>query len=253
MERPPPTLVHFLEGETQVEFVAQKLKDRDEALRQLKYNLQRAQEQMKYYADKKRKDVHFSIGDWVFLKLRPHKQNSVVQRIHQILAPRFFGPYKIVHKVGEVAYKLQLPENSRVHPVFHVSQLKKAIGNYQVAHELPLDLKAYLTNGIQPEKVLSWRDRFEEGQHFWEWLIQWQGMSAEDATWEKEVLLKSQFPELSLEDKAVFYGRGNDRMPNMLNMSNRAVGTEGEVLVGFKRDKPTIWRVYERKKEYAEG
>ncbi|MCI23079.1 hypothetical protein A2U01_0044257 [Trifolium medium] len=105
----PPVLVHFLEGETRVEAVAHELRDRDEALRQLKFNLQNVQEQMKVQADKKRKEVQFEVGDWVFLKLRPHRQQSVVQRIHQKLAPRFFGPYQIIKKVGSVAYKLQLP------------------------------------------------------------------------------------------------------------------------------------------------
>lgn len=107
--RKPPVLVHFLEGETRVEAVAQELRDRDEALRQLKFNLQKAQEQMKMQADKRRKEVQFDVGDWVFLKLRPHRQQSVVQRIHQKLAPRFFGPYQIIQKVGPVAYKLKLP------------------------------------------------------------------------------------------------------------------------------------------------
>lgn len=67
--RKPPVLMHFVEGETRVETVAQELRDRDEALRQLKYNLQRGQEQMKYQADKKRKEVQFELGDWIFLKL----------------------------------------------------------------------------------------------------------------------------------------------------------------------------------------
>lgn len=107
--RKPPVLVHFLEGETRVEAVAQELRDRDEALRQLKFNLQKAQEQMKMQADKRRKEVQFDVGDWVFLKLWPHRQQSVVQRIHQKLAPRFFGPYQIIQKVGPVAYKLKLP------------------------------------------------------------------------------------------------------------------------------------------------
>jgi len=102
--------------------VAQELRDRDGALRQLKYNLQRAQEQMKHYADKKQKDVQFAVGESVFLKLRPRRQQSVVQRIHQKLAPRFFGPAA-----------------SKNQPIFHVSHLKKAIGDYQITAELPVD------------------------------------------------------------------------------------------------------------------
>lgn len=54
---------------------------------------------------------------------------------------------------------------------------------------------------IHPEKVLAWRDKME-------WLVHWKGVSAEDATRESELLLKSQFPDLSLEDEADIDGRG---------------------------------------------
>jgi hypothetical protein len=110
--RKSPVLVHFLEGETRVEVVAQELRYRDEALRQLKQNLLKAREQMKLHEGKKRKEEKFEVGDWVFLKLRPHRQQSLIQIIHQKLAPRFFGPYQIVKKIGSVAYKLLLPAGS---------------------------------------------------------------------------------------------------------------------------------------------
>ncbi|KAI5405828.1 hypothetical protein KIW84_052550 [Lathyrus oleraceus] len=162
---------------------------------------------MKYQADKRRKDVQFEVGDWVFLKLRPHRQNSVVQRIHQKLAPRFFGPYQIMKKIGQVAYKLKLPPTSKIHPTFHVSQLKKAEGNYTTTTttQLPISLESE-KGDITPAKVLSWRDKFDGGQHKREWLIQWEGMDVGDATWEEELLLKSQFPDLRLEDKANVVG-----------------------------------------------
>ena len=70
-------MVRFTQGETNVEAVATKLVDHDEAQRQLKYHLQRAQQQMKKYADKKRKHVVFEVGEWVFVKLRPHRQQIV--------------------------------------------------------------------------------------------------------------------------------------------------------------------------------
>lgn len=68
-----------------------------------------------------------------------------------------------------MAYKLKLSDSSRVHPVFHVSQLKKAIGNYQFSPELPLDSGIDVESIVYPDKVLSWRDTFEEGQHTREW------------------------------------------------------------------------------------
>lgn len=239
--RKPPVLVHFLEDETRVEAVAQELRDRDEALRQLKTNLLKAQEHMKYQADKRRKEVQFEVGDWVFLKLRPHRQHSVVQRIHQKLTPRFFGPYQIMKKIGQVAYKLKLPPTSKIHPTFHVSQLKKAEGNYTTTTttQLPISLESE-KGDITPAKVLSWRDKFDGGQHKREWLIQWEGMDVGDATWEKELLLKSQFPDLRLEDKAIV-GGGDDR--------NEADPTSdgGDVLVNKDNFGPKQWRVYVRK------
>lgn len=103
---PPLTLLRFIDGETKVEVVAQELKDRDEALRQLKYNLKRAQDYMKAQADKKQTEIHFEVGEWVFPRLRPHRQNSAIQRIQQKLAPKFYGPYKIVEKICPLSYKL---------------------------------------------------------------------------------------------------------------------------------------------------
>ncbi|PNY03372.1 hypothetical protein L195_g026699 [Trifolium pratense] len=235
--RKPPVLVHFLEGETGVEAVAQELRDRDEALRQLKFNLQNAQEQMKVQADKKRKEVQFEVGDWVFLKLRPHRQQSVVQQIHQKLAPRFFGPYQIIKKVGSVAYKLQLPTISKIHPTFHVSQLKKAVGNYTPTNELPASLEVNKGDVI-PAKLLSWRDKFDAGTDTREWLMQWEGMDIGDVTWEEELLLKSRFPDLCLEDKAVYEGGSDDRN------GNGPVNKEGDVLVHKETVEP---HVYERR------
>ncbi|PNX62095.1 hypothetical protein L195_g060987, partial [Trifolium pratense] len=113
--RQAPSIVRFSSNETKVAAVALELNERDEALNQLKLHLQKAQEQMLAYANKKIRDLCFDIGEWVFLKLRPHRQQSVVKRINQKLAARFFGPFQIVAKVGPVAYKLQLPASSKIH------------------------------------------------------------------------------------------------------------------------------------------
>ena len=81
----------------------------------------------KSYADPKRKDVSFSSGDLVFLKVSPMKGVMRFGKKDK-LAPRYIGPFEIKSRVGEVAYKLVLPpELSRIHPVFHVSMLRKYI------------------------------------------------------------------------------------------------------------------------------
>ena len=63
----------------------------------------------------------------MFLKLQPYVQSSIIKRANHKVSFRFFGPYKIIEKIGEVAYRLELPLDSRIHPMFHVSQLKKFI------------------------------------------------------------------------------------------------------------------------------
>lgn len=93
--RHSPKLIYFLLGEVKVEVVRRELQDRDEVLRQLKFHLARAQGQMKVQADKKRIDRSFEVGEWVFLKLRPHGQLTMVTRICPKLAPWYYGPFLV--------------------------------------------------------------------------------------------------------------------------------------------------------------
>lgn len=94
----------------------------------LKQHLFRAQQRMKTQADKKRSERQFLVGDFVYLKLQPYVQSSVMARSNNKLSFKFFGPYEIEAKIGAVAYKLKLPASSAIHPAFHVSQLKQAPG-----------------------------------------------------------------------------------------------------------------------------
>lgn len=109
--------------------------------------------------------------------------------MHQKLPSQFYGPYLVVQKIGAVAYKLQLLEGSRIHPVFHVSLLKKYVGDLVVPlTELPPVIDKGL-NILEPQQILDTRwvkqgNKFEE-----ESLIQWQRLPAEEATWEPTKLL----------------------------------------------------------------
>lgn len=84
-------------------------------------HLQQAQQQMKSLADKNRTERTFAVGDMVFLKLQPYIQTSLAPRANQKIAFKFFGPFKVLQRVGEVPYKLELPLEASIHPVFHVS------------------------------------------------------------------------------------------------------------------------------------
>jgi len=86
-----------------------------------------AQDEQKSYADRKRKDIAFSVGDEVFVKVSPLRK---VMRFgtSRKLAPRFIGPYEITEKVGTLTYRVNLPsELAGVHNIFHVSHLRKCL------------------------------------------------------------------------------------------------------------------------------
>ena len=83
---------------------------------------------MKQQADQHPRERIFGV-DWVFLRLQPYKQMSLKQlNKENKLRPKYYGPYKVMHKIGGMDYKLELPASSRVHLIFHVSYLKKVIG-----------------------------------------------------------------------------------------------------------------------------
>ncbi|GAU37061.1 hypothetical protein TSUD_274220 [Trifolium subterraneum] len=87
---------------------------------------------------------------------RVHKQKSVVSRIHAKLSAKYYGPYPVIARVGAVAYQLKLPTGARVHPIFHVSLLKKVVGNYNEETELP-NLRDDSGELIEPESTLASR------------------------------------------------------------------------------------------------
>jgi hypothetical protein len=239
--RPPPLIQRWVQGETRVEAVQRDLVDRDEALRQLREQLLRAQERMKGQADKRRNDRNFVCGEWVFVKLRAHRQQSVVTRINAKLAAKYYGPYPIIEKVGAVAYKLKLPEGSRVHPVFHVSLLKKAVGNYQEDDELP-ELIDEPVEVYNPEAVLASQRIKHQGEEVKQVLVHWQGRSADEATWEDEVMIRSQFPNFDLGDKVNIEGGGIDR--SHVAEEDRP----GEHLIHNNAGGPRVFQVYTRRK-----
>ena len=99
------------------------------------------------------------MGDFIYLCLQPYRQSSLKKEGAEKIQPHFYGPYKIIQKVGEVAYELELPPESKIHNVFHVSNLKKVVGQQIVtSSELPsLDDEGQLV--LIPERILEVREQ----------------------------------------------------------------------------------------------
>jgi RNA recognition motif-containing protein len=120
-------------GETQV-FGPDVLHNAEKQVRMIRDNLRVAQSRQKSYADIRRRELSFKVGDYVYLKVSPMRN---VRRFNMKgkLAPRYMGPFKILERHREVAYQLELPESlSGVHDVFHVSQLKKCFADTRRAN-----------------------------------------------------------------------------------------------------------------------
>lgn len=110
---------------------------------------------------------------------------TVAARKNLKLSPRFYGPFQVVEKIGSVAYRLDLPVQAQIHPVFHVSQLKRKVGT-QVApiQQLP-PVTSLGTLGPEPVEILSRRLVRHGHLPITEVLVRWQDQSPDDATWEK--------------------------------------------------------------------
>jgi hypothetical protein len=147
-----PTLKH-----TDHQDVSDMLKERQLFTELLKEQLAKAQNRMKLYADKKRSEHSFLIGEHVLLKLQPYTQHSVVNRSFPMLAYKYYGPYEVIEKIGSVAYKLKLPDGNLIHHVFHVSQIKSFTADYSPIHHSLLAVPALDVKAVAPELILDRR------------------------------------------------------------------------------------------------
>ncbi|OIT19338.1 hypothetical protein A4A49_51935 [Nicotiana attenuata] len=150
--RDRPTVAHYIMGSSSNNLVEAYLVDRDEAISLLKQNFIKAQNRMKEVADRKR----------VFVKLKPYRQNTVRHQQHAKLGRRYFGPFRVPKRIGEVEYKLERPEVACSHPVFHVSMLRRCLGE-PVQQITPLQLTDFEQLEIASPQNLAHKVLLQEG------------------------------------------------------------------------------------------
>jgi hypothetical protein len=183
-------------GEKQV-FGPDILLEDEENIKMVRQNLKIAQSRQQSYADTRRREMSFEVGDFVYLKVSPIRG---VRRfgVKGKLEPRYVGPYQILAKRGEVAYQLSVPEGlSAVHDVFHVSQLKKCLCVPE--EQLPvegLEVQEDLTYIEKPVQILETADRVTRRKTIRMCNVRWGHHSEEEATWEREDDLMAKYPEL---------------------------------------------------------
>jgi hypothetical protein len=197
-EYPPPQLGAAVIPSDISPEAHQTLLDRGTMLQTLQHNLAKAQPTMKKYADQNRTSRTFNVGDMVYLKMMPHREFVLGRQNARKLSSKWYGPFKILQAMGNRAYKLQLPEGTKIHNVFHVNQLKRHLGPNVVPNQtLPLvttsgKLKTF------PLAILSHRQVprsiGEYAVAIPQWLIHWENMPEAEATWEDADFIRSTFP-----------------------------------------------------------
>ncbi|KAD1183178.1 hypothetical protein E3N88_43191 [Mikania micrantha] len=190
---PPPLHIPYVANDTSLEAVEFFCRDREAMIIHLKENLQSAKNRMKQYVDAKRTERSFTPGDWIYLKLQPFVQSSMRKSKHTKLGPKYFGPFLILEKVGTRAYKLDLPSDAQIHPVFHVSLLKKAYGQHDSVIPLPKNPRFH----YKPRAIVDRRLVRRGDQMTYQVLVYWENLPITEATWEYQNDFELRFPDFN--------------------------------------------------------
>ncbi|GJU39972.1 putative reverse transcriptase domain-containing protein [Tanacetum coccineum] len=168
-----------------------------EKIVQIKSRIQAARDRQKSYADVRRKPLEFQVGDKVMLKVSPWKGVIRFGKRGK-LNPRYIGPFKIIAKVGTVAYRLELPEKlSRVHSTFHVSKLKKCLADEPLA--IPLDeiqVDEKLNFIEEPVEIMDREVKRLKQSRIPIVKVRWNSRRGPEFTWEREDQMQKKYPHL---------------------------------------------------------
>ncbi|GJW97068.1 putative reverse transcriptase domain-containing protein [Tanacetum coccineum] len=173
------------------------VRETTEKIIQIKHRLQASRDRQKCYADKRRKPLEFQVGDKVMLKVSPWKGVIRFGKRGK-LNPRYIGPFKILAKVGTVAYRLELPEKlSRVHSTFHVSNLKKCLSDEPLAiplDEIHIDEKLHFIE--EPVEIMDREVKRLKQSRIPIVKVRWNSKRGPEYTWEREDQMQKKYPHL---------------------------------------------------------
>jgi hypothetical protein len=159
------------------------VEEANQKIRVIRQRLQTAQSRQKSYADRRRRELEFEVGDLVYLKVSPMKG---VQRfgLKGKLSPRYIGPFEAIERVGAVAYRLRLPESmSQVHDVFHVSTLRKCLSDpSQVTTVEAIPVQEDLTYEETPIQILDRKEKVLRNKSIPLVKVLWRGQKYEEPT-----------------------------------------------------------------------
>ncbi|GKE71367.1 hypothetical protein Tco_1529439 [Tanacetum coccineum] len=166
-----------------------------EKIIQIKSRIQVARDRQKSYANVRRKPLEFQIGDKDMLKVSPWKGVICFGKWGK-LNPRYIRPFKIIDKVGTVAYQLELPEQlSRVHSTFHVSNLKKCMVDEPLAiplDEIQIDDKFHFIE--EPVDIMDHEVKRLKQSHISIVKVHWNSRRGPEFTWEREDQMQKKYP-----------------------------------------------------------
>ncbi|KAK6128137.1 hypothetical protein DH2020_038127 [Rehmannia glutinosa] len=169
-----------------------------EKVKLIKERIRTAQSRQKSCTDKRRKDLEFEVGDEVFLRLSPRK-GLINPKKGGKLSPRYIGPYKILQRIGKLAYRPKLPaQYAGMHDVFHVSRFKKYQPDPEhiITRDAP-PLMENLSYTEEPIRIIDQQVRQLRTREIPMVKVVWRHHDRdEDATWEMEEDMRNQYPEL---------------------------------------------------------
>jgi hypothetical protein len=134
--RDPPALLSYEQGQSRVPAVDKQLVARDEFLAEIKERLLHAQEVMKENYDAHHRQVKFQVDDWVWLRFHHRIATTLTDKAKGKLVPKFYGPFKVLERIGALAYRLELPPQS-LHLLHRPLFLQSSMAVYYLSPRRP--------------------------------------------------------------------------------------------------------------------